>query len=86
MNIADNLSLIAERFPAKTAVCMPVRKSGKYDYQNINFETLEYKTNQYANGLLETGLARGQKVLPPEAFSSIPRTPAEGRPCPRYAS
>lgn len=63
MNIADNLTRISGQFPTKTAVMFPLRKGSDYSYESLNFETLEYKINKYANGLLDSGFKKGQKVL-----------------------
>lgn len=63
MNIADNLTKVASKFPDKTAVRFPTRAGDGYSYENLDFKTLESKTNIYANGLLDSGFAKGQKVL-----------------------
>ena len=63
MNIADNLTKVADLFPDKVAVRFPHRDSSEYNYEDVNFKNLEAKINRYANGLEDTGFKKGQKVL-----------------------
>jgi len=63
MNIADNLTNISSKLPNKTAVRFPVLNGGEYEYKDLNFKDLEEKINRYANGLIDTGFKKGQKVL-----------------------
>lgn len=67
MNISNRITELAQKIPNKTATIYPKKKfpffSSEYDYQSINFEKLERLSNQYANGLIQSGLKAGDKTL-----------------------
>src|SRR5690606_41231491 len=54
MNITTTLAQNAKRFPDKMAIAF---EGQRYSYQELNAEV-----NRLANGLLETGMQKGDKV------------------------
>jgi acyl-CoA synthetase (AMP-forming)/AMP-acid ligase II len=67
MNIAQRIEVLALEQPQKKATLFPKRSNlfgvSKYSYQNLNFETLNKRASQYAEGLLNAGLKPGDKTL-----------------------
>ena len=64
VNIANRLRKNAAEYPMRTAVSVPAGRSrGEIVYSRLTFAELEEESNRFANGLVETGLKRGQKVM-----------------------
>lgn len=65
LNIASHLPVMARRVPDHPAVVVANRSShgstGKY--RQLTFAELEALSNRYANGLAESGIARGMRTL-----------------------
>ena len=60
VNIAEQLSLMAERYPDKRAV---VHAVGKSPYKYITFRELARQSDSYAHGLQRIGLRRGARTI-----------------------
>ena len=65
MNVANQITDIAIKFPFRRAVVMPERKDklGNYTYSHLTFIQFEKRINQLANKLINLGIKKGQRVL-----------------------
>ena len=64
-NIASHLPRMAAAVPDQRAVVVTASRdrTGRASYRSLTFAELDSLSNRYANGLRETGLERGQRVL-----------------------
>ncbi|MEX0799557.1 MAG: AMP-binding protein, partial [Bacteriovoracaceae bacterium] len=65
MNVADQITQTALKFPYKRAVVATSGKDafGNYRYVHYTFIELEKKINQFANALKDSGMNKGDKTL-----------------------
>lgn len=61
MNVAEQISTVAQLYPAKLSVICP--KIGNRSYQSYTFKNFEKRINQFSNRLLLAKVKKGDKVL-----------------------
>jgi acyl-CoA synthetase (AMP-forming)/AMP-acid ligase II len=77
MNVANQITDIAIKYPYRRAVVMPEKKDslGNYTYSHLTFIQFEKRINQLANKLINLGVKKGQRVLlfvkPSKDFSAL---------------
>ena len=64
LNIAEQLTAMAVRYPDKRAVVWTVGRdaSGRARYAHVTFEQLDRETDRYAHGLETVGITRGTRT------------------------
>lgn len=60
VNVSDHLTKMAESMPDSIALHIPQKNNA---YQSVSFLELNNLTNQFAHGLLETGICRGMRTV-----------------------
>ena len=65
VNIAEQLTAMAARYPDKRAVVWTVGRdaSGRARYAHVTFEQLDRETDRYAHGLETVGITRGTRTI-----------------------
>ncbi|MCO4753031.1 MAG: AMP-binding protein [Bacteriovoracaceae bacterium] len=65
MNVADQITEAAKKYPFKRSVvaCDGKDSFGNYRYVHYTFEQLESRINQFANALTTAGVQKGDKAL-----------------------
>ena len=65
LNIAEQLTAMAVRYPDKRAVVWTVGRdaSGRARYAHVTFEQLDRETDRYAHGLETVGITRGTRTI-----------------------
>lgn len=63
MNVAEQISNSALKYPHKRAVVMPRQEGKGFTYSHYTFEQLEERINRFANVLQSNGIKPGQRVL-----------------------
>ena len=77
MNVANQITDIAIKFPFRRSVVIPGKKDslGNYTYSHLTFIQLEKRINQLSNKLVNLGVKKGQRVLlfvkPSKDFSAL---------------
>ncbi len=61
MNVAEQITIAAKKFPLKTSVVAPVGNNSSY--LSYTFSELESRINQFSNKLVSLGVKKGDKVL-----------------------
>ena len=65
INIAEQLTAMAARYPDKRAVVWTTGRdgSGRARYRHVTFEQLDQETDRYAHGLEQVGITRGTRTI-----------------------
>ena len=65
LNIAEQLTAMAARYPSKRAVVWTAGRdaSGRARYAHVTFAELEQETDRYAHGLEHAGITRGTRTI-----------------------